>query len=231
MNNFPKGIFSDNSHSDKNTSKSTCSDSPQVSINGPRRPGKEQFPNITDGKSPRYCHGSFKSKSRRQGSHEDIENSIFCEKIQEVDEQNIEEGSSRRRWIHPRMLFDGEELLQGKKFGINLKLQTDGRSRSNELIKMPKIIERQVEDDTNIDTLMQNNRKLKKEFLLKMDKMDPITLFKNIESPLPRPGSQSTIKTEKSFKHTGLEDKEIIEEEHYSEESVHDRLNLLDCIL
>jgi len=48
---------------------------------------------------------------------------------------------------------------------------------------MPKIIERQVEDDTNIDTLMQNNRKLKKEFLLKMDKSDPIRVIKKIEIP------------------------------------------------
>lgn len=87
------------------------------------------------------------------------ENPITCEQIVEVEDDMIDEENKperRRRWFHPKMLFDAEDQQLGlnmKNASFNVGFKTDGRSKSSEQIRMPKIIEIAVEDDTNILTL------------------------------------------------------------------------------
>lgn len=92
-----------------------------------------------------------------------------CEQIIEVQDDGDEmDGAPRRtRWFHPKMLFDGEDELLGicftfpitftnqilgigKNIQIAVAMKTHGRSKSSELIKMPKIVEGALEDDTHI---------------------------------------------------------------------------------
>ena len=84
------------------------------------------------------------------------ESPITCEQIVEVEDDMIDDENKherRRRWFHPKMLFDAEDQQLGlnmKNVQFNVGFKTDGRSKSSDLIRMPKILETAVEDDVNV---------------------------------------------------------------------------------
>ena len=161
--------------SSKNSdSNSTCSESKNVSLKNNSASSQKEYTTkkfrSVDDKYP----GLNKSRKKRINSREFHDRNNFCERIIEVQEEGEEkEGPKKKRWIHPIMLFDGEDNLQGKNYAINLAVRTDGRSRSSELLRLPKIIENNIEDDTSVICQYNKVKSLNhNKFLLRIDKLE-----------------------------------------------------------
>ena len=69
------------------------------------------------------------------------ENTITCDQIVEVEDDMVDDDNKperRRRWFHPKMLFDSEDQQLGlnmKNVQFNVGFKTDGRSKSSDLIR------------------------------------------------------------------------------------------------
>lgn len=119
------------------------------------------------------------------------ESPITCEQIVEVEDDMFDDENKherRRRWFHPKMLFDAEDQQLGlnmKNVQFNVGFKTDGRSKSSDLIRMPKIVETAVEDDVNVFPLShwQNHKSsYSNKFINRVD---------NVENQLMKPHNSS----------------------------------------
>ena len=128
-------------YSNKKVSKKSSSHSDLIEV--------EHFPSIK-GSRAQTKRGSFKDR---------YQNDQVCEQIVEVEDDDVrncnnESGATRRvRWIHPQILLDAEDKQLGlnkSNIQFNIGFNVGGRSKSSDLIRMPKIVEGPIEDDVNI---------------------------------------------------------------------------------